>query len=312
MLKTILFLILTLLSITTIPNTQVYAAASIGRIVHTDGPAWVQRGTTREKAEKGQIVLRNDAIITGSRGRVKIIMSDGSKVYIGSKSRVSLRKYSLRGTNLLNARINMLWGKARFFVNKLSGKDSSFRVRTPTAVLGVRGTEFIVLVPPTPKVLELAFEDIRLADVPQLPTRAILSEGAIDVSTGRTDAMERLLPGHTASIDKGGNITIKKTEKDDTTWQNRNGSSKGAHPTSSNRPNQTANDDIKNTPKPQPLKHLEQLSNTLPQNLDKPLLDEIPQDAINALQNMENTTKIIIQPSFVEPPANSPTNNVLQ
>ena len=88
MLKTLILTMVAMFVITLTPTTQAYAAASIGRIVHTYGPAWIQRGTTRERATKGQVVLRNDSIVTGSRGRVKIIMGDGSKVYIGNKSSI--------------------------------------------------------------------------------------------------------------------------------------------------------------------------------------------------------------------------------
>lgn len=311
MLKTLILTMAAALMLTLIPSSQVYAAASIGRIVHTYGPAWIQRGTTRERAIKGQVVLRNDSIVTGSRGRVKIIMGDGSKVYIGAKSRVSLRKYSLRGGKLLNARINMLWGKARFFVNKLSPKNASFRVRTPTAVLGVRGTEFIVLVPPTPEVLDLAFADITLDDIPPLPTSTILSEGAVDVSAGENGQVQRLLPGNTAKVDKGGKVTIQETKKGDADIkdvQPTKGSvdklgkgSKGDKASKGDTPNlqgKSKPPKLRDLPK-RPKKHA--LGDVIKANID-----DIPTDIVNAIQNLDNTTEIIIKPSFVAPDTTAP------
>ncbi len=301
MLKSFLFVFASFLCISLVPTAQVHAAASIGRIVHTYGPAWIQRGATREKAEKGQVVLRNDSIVTGSRGRVKIIMGDGSKVYIGAKSRVSLRKYSLRGSKLLNASINMLWGKARFFVNKLTSRGSSFRVRTPTAVLGVRGTEFIVLIPPTPEVLAMAFDNITLDDIPPLPTSTILTEGAVDVTSGAAGgSIERLLPGHTAHVDKGGKVVIKETGKGD-------GEFKGVKP----QRTPLKGSDSKNTEQQKPkLKdwferpaHRKPFKRPNPSDLggfEAPQIEPVPDSAANALQNLDNTTEIIIKPSFVE------------
>ncbi len=310
MLKTIIFTIIATFIVTLSPTTQAYAAASIGRIVHSYGPAWVQRGAVRESATKGQVVLRNDSIVTGARGRVKIIMSDGSKVYVGSKSRVSLRKYSMRGGKLFNARINMLWGKARFFVNKLTTRGSSFRVRTPTAVLGVRGTEFIVLVPPTPEVLALAFADITLADIPQLPTSTILSEGAVDVSFGETGKVERLLPGHTAHVNKEGKVTLQKTKKDDAEIKDLK-PEKDPVGRMGNGKNPDKKDTLgvqraPNSPKARDLPKRPaklNLGDAIQANIA-----DIPSDTVNAIQNLDNTTEIIINPSFVAPGATAPTD----
>ncbi|MDQ6988802.1 MAG: FecR domain-containing protein [Mariprofundaceae bacterium] len=214
MLKTFSSSIIVLCLFTLIPSSQVYAASGVGRIVHTYGPAWIERGETREKIRKGRVVLRNDSIITGARGRVKLIMGDGSKVYVGAKSRISLRKYSLRGKKLLNASINMLWGKARFFVNKLASRNASFRVQTSTAVLGVRGTEFSVWVPPTPELLSRAFDHITLADIPPLPTRTVLMEGAVDIENG-LGIQYRLTPGNTADVDINRKIQVRQTNSKD-------------------------------------------------------------------------------------------------
>ncbi len=309
MLKSLFLSILAITMLTAIPQTKVYAAASIGRIVHTYGPAWVQRGTVREKAEKGQIVLRNDTIVTGKRGRVKIIMGDGSKVYIGAKSRVSLRKYALRGTKLLNASINMLWGKARFLVSKLKSSGASFRVRTPTAVLGVRGTEFVVIVPPTPELLNNAFDNITLADIPPLPTRTVLTEGAVDVSVGDA-APERLLPGHTALIDKGGKVKIRETHENDADFKG-----------DEDKAGDLDKDKTKERFLPKPPSIRERLEHKGREGINREgerehgregIRDEIrqhinidPEDTHNAIQNLDrdDKTEIIIKPSFVAPDA---------
>jgi len=306
MLRAFLFIFTAFFTILLIPTPQVDAASSIGRIVHTYGPAWVQRGTTRERAEKGQVVLRNDSIVTGSRGRVKIIMGDGSKVYIGAKSRVSLRKYSLRGTKLLNASISMLWGKARFFVSKLTAKGSSFRVRTPTAVLGVRGTEFIVLVPPTPEVLAMAFDDITLEDIPPLPTSTVLTEGAVDVMVGDA-APEKLTPGNTVHIDKEGKTSFEETKKGDAEMEDVSVKEAGPGKSSKGDKLRALQEEFKDKPKPiKNQKHPERPGGGKFEGVDKPKLDEVPDAAVNALQNLDDTTEIIIKPSFVAPDLTPP------
>ncbi len=306
MLKSLFISILAVFILTAIPHSNVYAASSIGRIVHSYGPAWIQRGATREKAEKGQVVLRNDSIVTGKRGRVKIIMGDGSKVYIGAKSRVSLRKYSLRGTKLLNASINMLWGKARFLVSKLKARSSSFRVRTPTAVLGVRGTEFVVIVPPTPELLNNAFDNITLADVPPLPTRTVLTEGAVDVSVGDA-APERLLPGHTALVDKGGKVEIRETNEDDANTKANEEKADDINKDKVKGSDLPKPPSIDDQPKSREGKRDSEKNQKDNEREDiKPDLDISVEDTNNAIQNLGDTTEIIIEPSFVAPGATAP------
>ena len=211
MLRLFIFSFMAFATLSILPNQPLYAASGVGRVVYTSGPAWLERGSSREKMERGTIVLQNDSIITGLRGRAKVMMGDGSKIYIGTNSRISLRQYVIDNNKLKNATINMLWGKTRFFVNKLTSKKSSFRVRTSTAVLGVRGTEFIVSVPLPPK-LPQGF-GIRFRDLPRLPTRAVLFEGAIVVDSGK-GIPQGLTPGYTADVDNQG-ITIRRTQSSD-------------------------------------------------------------------------------------------------
>jgi hypothetical protein len=80
--------------------------------------------------------------------------------------------------------------------------------------LGVRGTEFIVSVPATDQVLSFAFKNIKLEDLPKLPTRAVLMEGAIDVSTSSGNKTN-LTPGNTVDIDGSNNIKKYKTNNND-------------------------------------------------------------------------------------------------
>jgi len=260
-------------------HQQAWAAAGVGRVVYTSGPAWVERGLNREPIEKGLVVLRNDSIITGPRGRVKIVMGDGSKVYVGAKSRVALRQYAMRGEQLITASFNMLWGKARFFVNKLTDKASSFNVRTSTAVLGVRGTEFSVWVPPTPELLNRAFDQLTLADIPPLPTRTILIEGAVDVDTGTGKAFQ-LTPGNTVDVDKNRRLSVRKTtvtDLDETEKPN-NGqpNEKGTESKEGNKNEQQQKETPKN-PKPSDAKDIMHGDDNKPEFKEK----QLPPPSIN-------------------------------
>jgi hypothetical protein len=307
MFKTFIIFVIVFLSISFAPIQKSFADEEVGRIAYTYGSAWVERGKQLNKLEKGQVLFRSDSIITGSRGRAKILMRDGSKVYVGAKSRISLRQYTMKKNKLFSATIHMLWGKARFFVNKLTTKNASFKVNTPTAVLGVRGTEFIVSVPPTPELLNQSLQHITLSDIPALPTRTALIEGAIQISTGIGKPV-LLLPGNTADIGANKKIRTFKTSNDDIDKHeqeiNPNSSSKSKKENASTQADSRQNKEEEFlTPPPMPKK------GKIPSHANKPKRKFIkqklsrpnPSDTANAVQNLNSTTDITIKPSFVKP-----------
>lgn len=315
MFKAFIIFTLTVMSISLLPAQQSFAASGVGRVAYSYGPAWMEHGTQLDKLEKGQVLFRNDSIITGSRGRVKVIMRDGSKVYVGAKSRISLRQYTMKKDKLFSATINMLWGKARFFVNKLTAKNASFNVNTPTAVLGVRGTQFIVSVPPTPELLAKALQHLSLRDMPALPTRTALIEGAIQVSTGMGKPV-LLRPGNTADIGANKKIRTFKTSSDDIDKHEQdispNLNPQGKKGKKSKRAKETmkpnAQQDGGEIPLTPPLKsRIDQAKkhfNSHKKNHDKgtnPVIKPNISDTTNAIQNLSTTTDITIKPSFVKP-----------
>ena len=309
MFKTFIYFAITLITIGLLPIQQSFATTGVGRVAHSYGPAWIERGMQLDKLEKGQIVLRNDAIITGSRGRVKILMHDGSKVYVGAKSRISLRQYTMKKDKLFSATIHMLWGKARFFVNKLTTKNASFKVNTPTAVLGVRGTEFIVSVPPTPELLSKSLQHITMSDIPALPTRTALIEGAIQINTGIGKPI-LLLPGNTADIGANKKIRTFKTSSDDIDKHEEELSaspSPQGEPTSKGSKGDAKQDENSTMLPPPPTTTDKEVvistnnnENTTKDTQEKTTPD-IPSDTTNAIQNLKNSTDITIKPSFVKP-----------
>jgi len=187
----------------------VYASSGVGDVVYVRGEAFVERGHERYALDQGRTVLRNDVIVTGNRGRVKLLMADGSKVYVGAKSRLGLRRYAMSDGNLLKASFHMAWGRARFFVKKLFSRHSSFRVRTATAVLGVRGTSILAVVNPVTAA-----------------TNFTLMTGFAEVAP--IDEMGRMLPssvvnmGQTALITEKRKMTIVEASQADMTQVDQN------------------------------------------------------------------------------------------
>lgn len=88
---------------------------------------------------------KDDQIKTGPNGKARIVLEDESVIVIGELSlfRISAVEYD-SATERKNAEFHLENGLARAKVTKLKTDDSAFTITTPTAVAGVRGTEFAV------------------------------------------------------------------------------------------------------------------------------------------------------------------------
>lgn len=270
------------------------AESEVGRIIYTKGQAWVQRGDMRLEAKTGALMYKDDLIVTGERGRMKLRMQDESNVYVGANSRLSLKKYAMKNGNLIEGAFDMFWGKARFFVNKLNEKRSSFSVRTSTAVLGVRGTEFLVLVPPTPELLGRAFEPMDYTSLPSLPTRMVLVQGVVEVGT-KQGFSQRITAGNTADVDVSGKATVRQTKESDADQQPllKDAGIKG-------------NDSEQGDVEPEPLPKLlppppPKVSEEKPQPAAPPVAEPEKTTITNTIQNLGTRTDVKIRPSFVQP-----------
>jgi hypothetical protein len=81
--------------------------------------------------------------ITGTASLATVTMPDSSQVLIGSDSRVQLASFSQ--TTVANARFVVYVGGVRFAVRHPKGAKANYIFTTPTASVGVRGTEGDVL-----------------------------------------------------------------------------------------------------------------------------------------------------------------------
>jgi hypothetical protein len=122
------------------------AAAEIGQIKVSKGAVSVER---KGQALPGNVGLRlelSDTLTTGADGAVGITMSDNSLLSAGPNSILSLDRYEFDGTTN-QGRFDAQLKKGSLAV--ISGRiakqaPDAMTVRTPAAILGVRGTEFLV------------------------------------------------------------------------------------------------------------------------------------------------------------------------
>ncbi|TMG94165.1 MAG: FecR domain-containing protein [Betaproteobacteria bacterium] len=124
------------------------AAADIGQIKVSKGSVTVERAAQSLPGVIGTRLQASDVITTGADGSVGITMSDDSLLSAGPNSTLSLDRFAFDSTthqgqfdaSLRKGSLSVISGR----IAKQS--PDAMTLRTPTAILGVRGTEFVVSV----------------------------------------------------------------------------------------------------------------------------------------------------------------------
>ena len=104
---------------------------------------------------KGDAVLASDAVITAAAARAQLLMSDGAKIAIRPDSRIVIDEYVYAAATATGSAvsstddssvISLVKGGFRSITGAI-GKDNpqNYEVRTAVGVLGIRGTDFAVL-----------------------------------------------------------------------------------------------------------------------------------------------------------------------
>jgi len=122
------------------------AAADIGQVKVVKGTVTVERGGTVLPASVGLRVQPADTVVTGADGSVGITMSDNSLLSAGPNSTLTLSRYEFDETTSRGRFDTTLATGSMAVVSGRIAKQSpeAMTVRTPRAILGVRGTEFAV------------------------------------------------------------------------------------------------------------------------------------------------------------------------
>jgi hypothetical protein len=121
-------------------------AADVGLVKVSKGSVQIQRGAEKLPATVGAAIQPNDVIVTGADGSAGVTFTDNSLVSVGPNSVFAIDKYSFDTTthqgefqgNLRQGRLAAISGKM------VKQSPESMKIRTPSAIMGVRGTEFVV------------------------------------------------------------------------------------------------------------------------------------------------------------------------
>jgi hypothetical protein len=123
-------------------------AADIGQVKVAKGQVSIERNGQKLPADPGARLQPADVLKTGADGSVGITMSDNSLLSAGPNSVLVLDKYEFDSTTSQGQFDASLQKGSLSVVSGRIAKQSpdAMKVRTPSSILGVRGTEFVVSV----------------------------------------------------------------------------------------------------------------------------------------------------------------------
>jgi hypothetical protein len=124
------------------------AWAEIGRVKRTQGEAVVERGGAAMTPKPGMTLETGDVLVTGADGRISVTFVDNTRMSAGPDSRVVLDRFEFDATTHEGDFVTRLDRGALAVVSGQIAKQTpdAMKVRTPTSLLGVRGTRFVVRV----------------------------------------------------------------------------------------------------------------------------------------------------------------------
>ena len=122
-------------------------AGDIATVTALNGGAYIDRGGEKIDVSLGMKLQEKDRIITDDKAKVQIIFNDETIITLGKNSNFSIKEYLFEDKKEPIAKFSMLRGAMRTISGKI-GKvaPQRFSVATKTATIGIRGTNFTVLV----------------------------------------------------------------------------------------------------------------------------------------------------------------------
>ncbi len=98
-------------------------------------------------------IFNGDTIVTGKQSRITLLMKDQSTLTLTAQSKMVIdRSVYNPESKQRDTTLHLLLGRLRAVVAKITG-ENSYRVQTPTATAGVRGTDFALVVVPSQTAL---------------------------------------------------------------------------------------------------------------------------------------------------------------
>jgi hypothetical protein len=120
-------------------------AQDVGRVKTVKGTVHIERGAGREVALVGAGVRQADTLVTGPDGAVGVTLADDTLLSAGPNSVLVIERFVYDGNKPGSLEAALTKGTLAVVSGRIAKQaPDAMRVKTPAAILGVRGTEFVV------------------------------------------------------------------------------------------------------------------------------------------------------------------------
>ncbi len=172
-------------------SVTVLHAAAIATLRNVVGPVDLLIGGAlpASPAKNDGKLASGDMIRTKTGGFAEVVYNDGTVLHISPRSRVDIGEH-FSGKNANGSEVHLVRGKVQAIVDLKNAKASGpgpkkFEVRTPNAIAGVRGTDFVVSHEQSTTGVFVRSGSVYSFN-PQFPSRLVtLTAGTITTVTGR-------------------------------------------------------------------------------------------------------------------------------
>jgi hypothetical protein len=123
----------------------VAGAQDVGRVKTVKGTVHIERGGQRQPAQVGTGVQLADTLVTGPDGAVGVTLADDTLLSAGPNSVLAIERFVYDGVKPGALEAALSKGTLAVVSGRIAKQaPDAMRVKTPAAILGVRGTEFVV------------------------------------------------------------------------------------------------------------------------------------------------------------------------
>jgi hypothetical protein len=136
------FLLVSSMAVTTVATAQ----DSSGMVVASRGEVIAMSNGGSRELKQGDFIYVHDEIMTTNRSFVVLQFQDGAKVTVRPDSTMIIEQYLYNGNADDAAELSLLSGGLRVITGAMAKSNpENYKVRTPVALMGVRGTEFSIM-----------------------------------------------------------------------------------------------------------------------------------------------------------------------
>jgi hypothetical protein len=138
-------MLLNIMLLTMLSTASVALAATAATITHLSGPLAVRKADGSSKALAiGSKVDEGDTVVTQKRTYARLKFTDGSEITLkpDTQFKVEVHQYDKANPQADAASYNLIKGGLRTITGQIGkrGDQDSYKMKTPTATIGIRGT----------------------------------------------------------------------------------------------------------------------------------------------------------------------------